>query len=145
MANKERLIYANEVIDEIDEIIGNINFSSPYQNDNDLIVEGLERARYCVMDAPTVDAVPIDDIKLHHILIDQNGIPEVKLQFGERTIILRREGDPVDVRVFVNGQWRTVYDDSAGWVNECSKCKEFGDGTPYCSNCGAKMDGEQNG
>jgi hypothetical protein len=57
MESKDRLIYANEVIEEIDEIIGNINFSSPYQNDIHLIVEGLERARYCVLDACTVDAV----------------------------------------------------------------------------------------
>ena len=59
MESKDRLIYANEVIEEIDEIIGNINFSSPYQNDISLIVDGLERARDCVLDAYTVDAVEI--------------------------------------------------------------------------------------
>ena len=59
MGSKDRLIYANEVIEEIDEIIGNINFSSPYQNDIHLIVEGLERARDCVLDACTVDAVEV--------------------------------------------------------------------------------------
>ena len=55
----DRLIYANEVIEEIDEIIGNINFSSPYQNDIHLIVDGLERARDCVIDACTVNAVEV--------------------------------------------------------------------------------------
>ncbi len=59
METKKRLIYANEVIEEIDEIIGNINFSSPYQNDIHLIVDGLERARDCVLDIPTVDAVEV--------------------------------------------------------------------------------------
>lgn len=59
MESKDRLIYANELIEEIDDIIENINFSSPYQNDNHLIVEGLERARDCVLDACTVDAVEV--------------------------------------------------------------------------------------
>lgn len=59
MNDKDLFIYANELIEEIDEIIGNINFSSPYQNDNHLIVEGLERARDCVLDACTVDAVEV--------------------------------------------------------------------------------------
>lgn len=46
--------------------------------------------------APTVDAVPVDKIIFHHLLIDKDGIPEVKLQLGERTLILRKT-DPVDV------------------------------------------------
>ncbi len=46
--------------------------------------------------------------------------------------------DAVEV---VHGRWIKVFDDSAGWVDMCGKCKEFGDGTPYCPNCGAKMDG----
>ena len=137
METKQRLIDANKLLEKAEWYID--------YNPHIGVHEFYHVYVAYIEDAPTVDAVPIDDIKLHHILIDKNGIPEVKLQFGERTIILRREGDPVDVRVFVNGQWRMVYDDSAGWVNECSKCKEFGDGTPYCPNCGAKMDGEQNG
>ena len=57
----------------------------------------LKMAVNAVIDnAPTVDAVPVDKIIFHHILIDKNGIPEVKLQFGERTLILRKT-DPVDV------------------------------------------------
>lgn len=35
-------------------------------------------------------------IELHHVLIDENGVPEVKLQFGKETIILHT--DPVDAR-----------------------------------------------
>lgn len=46
--------------------------------------------------APTVDAVPVDKIIFHHILIDENGIPEVKLRFGERMLTLRKT-DPVHV------------------------------------------------
>jgi hypothetical protein len=52
---------------------------------------------YEIEKMPTVDAVPVDEIIFHHILIDKDGIPEVKLQLGERTLILRRENDPVDV------------------------------------------------
>ena len=94
--------------------------------------------------APTVDAVPVDKIIFHHILIDENGIPEVKLQFGERTLILRREDDPVDVREVVHGQWE-LYPSSMH--RRCSICKmeydrpKFNVRANYCPNCGAKMDG----
>lgn len=49
----------------------------------------------------TVDAVEVDkfNIKLHHILIDNEGVPEVKLQIGDRYLILHT--DPVDVREVV--------------------------------------------
>ena len=49
-----------------------------------------------------------------------------------------------DVVEVVHGRWRRVFDDSAGWVDMCNKCKEFGEGTHYCPNCGAKMDGDGN-
>ena len=144
MKNKERLIYANEVIEEIDEIIGNINFSSPYQNDIHLIVDGLERARDCVLDAIPVDAVLVDDIILHHILIDENGIPEVKLQFGDRELVLRRENDPVDVVEVAHGYWEidTSY---MPFLSTCSECGALYtiDGAfdwNYCPDCGTKMD-----
>lgn len=41
------------------------------------------------------------------------------------------------------GQWRRVYDDSAGWVDMCTNCEEYGDEKDnFCPNCGADMRGE---
>ena len=46
---------------------------------------------------------------------------------------------PVDAVEVVHGRWKRVFDDSAGWVDMCNICKEFGAGTKYCPNCGADM------
>lgn len=46
----------------------------------------------------------------------------------------------VDAAEVIRGHWRRVYDDSAGWIDVCSICGEPGEATPYCSNCGTKMD-----
>ena len=106
---------------------------------------------------PTVDVVEVDKIFLHHILIDENGIPEVKLQLGERVFILRNEDEPVDAVKGVHGQWkpdlhaydRQPYrDEWYGYMFKCSVCGSTTMGeydlechANYCPNCGAKMDG----
>ena len=54
-----RYIDADKLIEAIEDSIGCINFSSPYQDDNDAIVEGMERIKSIVDDTPTVDAVPV--------------------------------------------------------------------------------------
>ena len=54
-----KYICRDYILEEIDEIIGNINFSSPYQNDNDLIVSGLERARDVIYNADIKDVVEV--------------------------------------------------------------------------------------
>lgn len=36
-------------------------------------------------------------------------------------------------------KWRLVYDNSAGWVDMCPECKEFGNGESFCPHCGAQM------
>ena len=43
-----------------------------------------------------VKEMPAATIQLHHVLIDENRVPEVKLQFGKDTLVLHT--DPVDVR-----------------------------------------------
>ena len=57
MANEKRLIDANDVIDEINEAISNIAFTSPYQSDISTMVSGMERVLDIVEASPTVDAV----------------------------------------------------------------------------------------
>lgn len=52
---KLEYICRQDLLEEIDEIIGYINFTSPYQDDNDLIVRGLERARDVIECAATAD------------------------------------------------------------------------------------------
>lgn len=94
--------------------------------------------------AQSADVVPVDKIIFQHILIDENGIPEVKLQFGERTLTLRREGDPVNVREIVHGHWeqkkhklfRNTYD----YVCSVCGCDYALAEYDYCPNCGSKMD-----
>ena len=49
---------------------------------------------WAVDNAPTVDAVPVDEVRFLSLTIDKSGVPELVLQLGERTLILRT--DPVD-------------------------------------------------
>ena len=54
-----RLIDANDVIDEINEAISNIAFTSPYQSDINTMLSGMERVLDIVEASPTVDAVEV--------------------------------------------------------------------------------------
>ena len=141
MATEKRLIDANALKKEIVDFKLNLH---PQNQDYGTgyfsalsVVEGL------LAYAPTVDAVPVDKIKLHHIIIDNEGVPEVKLQVGDRYFLLRT--DPVDVREVVNGRWLQ----SEPGYRVCSHCMAdvaiYSNHKNYCPNCGAKMDGDGNG
>lgn len=70
--------------------------------------------KFDIEEAPAVDAVPVDEIKLLSITIDKaTGIPETTLQIGERRFVLRT--DPVDavevVRCKDCKHWEYEYDD----------------------------------
>jgi hypothetical protein len=99
----------------------------------------------CPYYASTENTVPVDEIKFHHMLIDKDGIPEVKLQFGDRILVLRRENDPVEIVEVVHGQWNRKKHRLFGLTYDyvCSACgcdyaiAEY----TYCPNCGARMDG----
>lgn len=134
---EKRLISVDDAMDAFTDECKGYEFGDFFSlHDVDTILDSI----------PTVDAVPVDDIILHHVLIDNEGVPEVKLQIGDRYFILHT--DPVDVREVVHGRW-----DHNGNCSACNKniyndidadmwaCYE----PPYCPNCGAKMDGEQNG
>ena len=137
--------------------IGEFEHRSVFESDSTHIKDFLNAL-------PTVDAVPVDEIKLHHILIDNEGVPEVKLQFGDRFVVLRT--DPVDVREVVHGRWvwdvethgDTLYGVDEDFGYRCSECQvwadEYGvDGDVYeeppthilhyCPNCGARMDAKE--
>jgi hypothetical protein len=101
-----------------------------------------------IAEYPTVDAVPVDEFKLHHILINNEGVPEVKLQFGDRYFILRT--DPVDVRQVVHGrnlkeEWPSLFECSVCGCDSIDTYSFEPNTINYCPNCGAKMDGEGNG
>lgn len=90
--------------------------------------------------ADIINAVPTEEIRFHHILIDENGVPEIKLQIGDRFLILRT--DPVDVRQIIHGKWVSIGGNQYTVIRQCSNCHAMYDFTPkYCPNCGAKMDG----
>lgn len=122
MDNKMRLIDANPLIERFSG--GDAMKSMSESIHDSIFVETLRNA-------PTVDAVPVDEIIFHHILIDENGIPEVKLQFGERTLVLRRN-DPVDAVE----EERCKYCDNTCPGNRGLVCTIWGAGTDpdtFCS------------
>lgn len=90
-----------------------------------------------------VDAVSVDEIIFHHILIDENGIPEVKLQFGDRMMVLRREDEPLDIREVVHGRWDVEVGMNYNRDRICPVCNKHIESNywNYCPNCGARMDG----
>ena len=49
----------------------------------------------------------------------------------------------VDAVPVVHGRWIYHDDDWMPWVScsECGVCTDIANKTPYCPNCGAKMDG----
>ena len=103
--------------------------------------------RSFLLKRPKVDAVEVDkfNVRLHHIIIDNEGVPEVKLQIGDRYFNLRT--DPVDVREVVHGLWEVI--EASDELYQCSACGEWQfipeEHFAYCPNCGAKMDGDGDG
>ena len=87
-------------------------------------MDGLDVVRY-LNTLPTVDAVPVGEIIFHHLIIDKDGIPELKLQLGERTLTLRKK-DPLDVvevvrcKKCING----IYDESNN-IYKCVKSTNY--------------------
>ena len=54
-----RYINREDIIEEINDAISNISFTSPYQNDIGTMVSGMERVLGIVEDAPISDVVPV--------------------------------------------------------------------------------------
>lgn len=91
METKKRLIDANAY----DAILKNreetlIEYSGSLSG-------AIKGCRELLAEEPTVDAVPVDEIKFLYCAIDKKGIPELKIQLGDRIFCLRRDNDPVDV------------------------------------------------
>ena len=92
-----------------------------------------------IEDMPAVDAVLIDEIKFLYMAIDKNGIPELKVQLGDRILCLRRENDPVDVVSVVRCKvckWRNTR--RCPYMNFNAAVRDDSD---YCSD-GERKDNE---
>ena len=110
-----RYINLEDVIEEINDAISNISFTSPYQNDIGTMVSGMERVLEIVEDALTVDVVevvhgrwierPLDNFRKYEVKCSECGF----------------------VGIGNYDQYLEPYDFN------------------YCPNCGAKMDGDGNG
>lgn len=104
--------------------------------------------RMAINEQPAVDAVKVNGIKFDYMMIDESGVPEMKLLIGDRSLILRT--DPVDVKKVVHGHWGQyeIFPGAASLNGyPCSICGERVSATMYhlnyCPNCGAKMDGKK--
>lgn len=113
MANEKRLIDVNDVIDEINEAISNIAFTSPYQSDISTMVSGMERVLDIVEASPTVDAVEVTHGHWEHIFEDAH--------YKAKCTACGR----VAVKI---------------GIDYCSP--SFRINWHYCPNCGASMDGD---
>lgn len=93
------------------------------------------------------DMVKVDEIKLHHILIDNEGVPEVKIQIGDRYFVLRT--DPVDVVEVVRCKdcmWFDTKDELPGvFLTErqcfCTDANGYVSENHYCSYGERRSDG----
>lgn len=98
--NKE-YIERESLIEDCNAIISNIQFTSPYQDDIDTMVSGMERIRDMIDEAPAADVAPV----VHGEWIHKNGEMYCSICNSEALM-------------------DEVYYES-----------------PYCPDCGARMDG----
>ena len=150
-----RLIDANALTEQLNEYIQENREENCCANNFAADVCEVLKDIY-VKEAPTVDAVEMKEVyeivyKLECLLCHATGNKYSKAGY-DLDDMCRMVTDYIEEccqeavdEAVVHGRWRRVFDDSAGWVDMCSNCKEFGDTTPYCPNCGAKMDGDGNG
>jgi predicted Zn-ribbon and HTH transcriptional regulator len=141
-----RTIDADALIEKIDDAIGNINFSSPYQNDNDAIVEGMERVADIVRDMPTADVVPVVRCKdcKYWICEEQtiNGEKVVRCAVDDERWTGGNDFCSFGTK-FVHGHW---VEDPENETIVCSNCGQEFDlkyKDDVCWNCYAKMDGKE--
>ena len=102
-----------------------------------------------INNAPTVDAVPVDEIRVDIMslsLENQEAVLNVSICGRLNEVKLPFSKEVVEV---AHGEWSIIEDDYLGLTAlQCSKCNQeywFEDEPPmriynYCPNCGAKMD-----
>ena len=144
MANEKRLIDANQLkrrLERFEEFMvefGNVEAAKATR----AIINGLK-----IM--PTVDAVPVDDIRVdieRICLEDQEAILNVSICRKQNEVKIPFSKDVAEV---VHGRWEKA--EYHGFLR-CSECKDVyiddtwvADGKwNYCPNCGAKKDGDGN-
>ena len=130
MANEKRP-------DLIDRKALGIGYCNPLVFDKTEYAHGWNCAIEILMKAPTVDAVPVDEIRVD--------IMSLSLENQEAILNVSICGKPNEVKIpfskevvaVVHGRWIWK-----GGCFHCSNCKTSNDHTPaYCEGCGAKMDG----
>jgi hypothetical protein len=145
MNKKLDVIYRTELLEEVERI-----YHDHYEQAYDKTIHDIFNAvRKRIRGAARVDAVPASSVLLHHVIIDKDGVPEVKLQLGHKFFTLRL--DPVDVRQVVHGEWLPGYPiccsvcggPAATDYEDCNRYEAYL--TNYCPHCGAKMGGNLNG
>ena len=101
-------------------------------------------ARKLIEEAPAVDAVPVDKIHFTDLYLDGSEAIAV-FKFGNQGITLRKKCE--DFAPVVHGRWNMIMRGNY----ECSVCGCIPyyagsiDTLNFCPNCGAKMDGENDG
>ena len=150
MATEKRLIDANALIEEI-----NFEYDLNY---GEILTDPVKFADM-VDDAPTVDAVEVDEIRVDFMslcLENQEAILSVSICGKPNEVKLPFSKEVAEV---VHGRWVDRYGEKyANHLYECSECKksalydfkvdELGHEhavqvlSDYCPNCGAKMDGD---
>ena len=105
-------ICLEELLEEIDDMIGTIHYTLPYQNDIDVMISGMERVRDCAMDSYSYDVA----IQKHGRWVDKGWDGDLSWQIDGR-----------------GACWK---------VFECSACgsRDGNYKSNYCPHCGAKMD-----
>lgn len=131
MATEERLIDANALKESIESMA----YWSSYHPED--VMEYIDNA-------PTVDAVPIDAIRVDFrelFLAEQKAILNISICGKSNTVHIPFEREVVEV---VHGRWIWIGGYRYTTVSQCSEClAKYDFQSPYCPNCGAKMDGER--
>lgn len=148
MSNEERLIDANKLESKLQEHrdffvdgVGGFRFLSPKDKAR---VDEITNCIAEVCNAPTVDAVPVDEIRVNFrslCLYNQEAILDVSICGKPNEVKLPFSKEVAEV---VHGRWKYYHKQNIAVCTNCSFERNLDDNfgaAIACPNCGAKMDG----